>query len=295
MDSHYVPQMYLKGWQAGSGAPKKHNWVYEKNVLPKLNPYKKHAIKPDYYTDRTEKWLDKEIENKTAEIFVKLGNQKTLTSEEKLQLARFIFVMWNRVPSNIDGIGKTIEDLLIADQLRFLTSWKKHLGNLYDSIELIIRHPAMRKLTYSEMVERDNYGQSEKIANMKWWFLRAAPGMEFVTSDNPFCYSRDIGIGAGSNNPRSVFFGYFLFPIDKNTVLIATNIIQSGKDFKECSEDRVRHINRVIISNAQHQVYASIMSNELEEMVNIFIGKELEIKPKVNIINRPKFPKSGRF
>lgn len=295
MDSHYVPQMYLKGWQADSGAPSKHNWVYEKNVSPKLNPYKKHAFKPDYYSDKTEKWLDKEVENKTAGIFIKLGNQKALAAEEKLQLARFIFVMWNRVPSNIDGIGKTIEDLSIDNELRFLKKWKKYLGNLYDLTELIIRHPAMRKRTYSEMIERNSYGQIEKIANMKWRFLRVAPGMEFVASDNPFCYARDIGIGAGSDKPRSLFFGYLLFPIDKNTVLIATNISQPGKDFDECSEDRVRHINRVIIGNAQHQVYASILSNELEEMVNKFIGKELEIKPKINIINRPKFPNPRGF
>ena len=287
--------MYLKGWQVISGAPKKHNWVYEKNNSPELNPYKNHATQPDYYTDETERWLDKEIENKTAPILIKLGDQKVLTSEEKLQLARFIFVMWHRVPSNINGIGKNIEDLLIDDEFRFLKKWKKYLGVLYDLIELTIRLPAMRKLTYSEMIKRDNYGQSAKIENMNWRFLRTAPGFEFATSDNPFCYSRNIGIGAGSTVLKSRVFGYFLFPIDKNTVLIASNISQSGKDFDECNENRVKDINRRIISNAENQVYASIRSNELEETVNKHIGKELEIKHQINIINQPQFPKPKRF
>lgn len=131
MKSHYVPKMYLKGWQTVHEKREGQICVYEKRGKPAFKSIRRQVgFLPDYYTEEAEEWIAREIENKTAPLFAKMREETALTTAEKIQFSRFIFVLWFRVPYSINGFYKEIrEKITIEDTLKGTDTdlWLKNL------------------------------------------------------------------------------------------------------------------------------------------------------------------------
>jgi hypothetical protein len=267
--------MYLKGWETIANGRNKQICVYEKNLLPTFKSRKEEVgYRENYYLDKTEKWLDKELENKTSLIFEKLEKQLALDQEEKLKLAQFMFVIWQRVPFNIEGLFKDVNDLSLKHILAPFRKWQKVLGIKYNDFEKAYMTKERYKEVYSELLMRETLEQRSYITKMNWLFIKASQKNEFVISDNPFIFDRRIGIG-------NYLYGYILFPINRNTVLLCTHFKLPKNDYEECSKAINCDINRRIISNSYSQVYASFKSGKFSEFVNEFIGKDLSNKHSI--------------
>ncbi|MGB7208762.1 MAG: DUF4238 domain-containing protein [Pyrinomonadaceae bacterium] len=274
MNTHYIPRMYLKGWETRVNNQERQICVYERNKEPAYKSTKVVSSKQDYYSSETETWLDKELENRTDPILGKIIGKSVLSEEERSKLAQFIFVMWQRVPFHKDLLFKEINRMTVQHVLAEFRVMFENFGIKFDDIVKELTGPDRSRTTYSELVRRDKFGHSNQIANMKWVYLTASPGKEFVTSDNPFVYNGKTGIG----HPLE---GYFLFPINNKIILQATNFAVPEIDYQVCDEAKTQNINRRIIKNSYLQIYASAKNDELKKSVDELIATELP-KPRIS-------------
>lgn len=274
MKSHFIPKMYLKGWQTTYKNRHKQVCVYQKNQKSEFKSYKQQVgFLDDYYTDETEQWLDKELENKTAPIFEKMKNEESLNQEERIKLAQFMFTTLQRVPYNIEGLSRDINELAVEEILMPFRSWAKLFGIDFNELKNRYKSGERYKEIYSELIRRNTYKQSEYIANMNWLFIKAANEKEFVTSDNPFIYDKNIGIGK-----RKQLYSYILFPISKKIILLCSHFKLPEKNFEECNQERNLELNRRIVRYADTQVYSSYESANLADFVDNNIAKDLAVK-----------------
>jgi Protein of unknown function (DUF4238) len=98
MGHHYVPQQYLRNFQA----PERHEfiWVHDKEkVTASLAAIKNVAQIRRFYSQETEDRLAREVETPANRVIDKLLKDEKISSAERMQLAIYIGTMHRRVPS----------------------------------------------------------------------------------------------------------------------------------------------------------------------------------------------------
>lgn len=284
MHSHYVPKMYLKGWQTIHNNRNKQICIYSKEKSPEFKALKEVAWREDYYTDEAEKQLDRDLENKTTPVLTKVRQEYSLTEAERLSLSAFMFVQWFRVPFNIEGLFQQIRAITLPATIKEMELLKEVMKEEFKDLNLPeevfdwskLESKLHEKEVYSELLLRDKFGYKRKIQRMNWRFLKAAPGKKFVTSDNPFFFDRRIGL----NDPM---FSYFIFPISENLLLTGRLSNIPGKDFEPISAEKTDELNLSVIKNCDVEVFASIDDPSIAEMVDKYAGQAKSIKHKINI------------
>lgn len=281
MNSHYVPVMYLKGWETFQSNKRKQIFVYNGENGTVFKTIKQVASKEDYYTEETEIWLDREIENKTAPILKKIIEEKKWETNEKLQLSLFLLVLWSRVPYFTEGILNDIRKLSWPRTLSDLHLVRRELNKIGIADEVLeeafnedrLNTEEHKKKIYSKLLMRNNYRQDLAFAKMHWKLFEAPDGKEFVTSDNPVSFNREIGLG----NQES----YFHFPINKNLFLEGRYERTPGEYYEVVEPEKVDELNLNVIKNCDKEVYASINDSGIAEMVKKFAGTDRSIKVTV--------------
>lgn len=226
MGHHYVPQQYLRGFEAVDepGAI----WAYDKVLrrLAKL-PIKTIAQEAEFYDADVERELSERLEGPAQKALAKLRHQEPLSSDERLLAATYVATMMMRVPkqrakalkivpsamkSTLDGARATIHE------------WAKS----GDTDQALVA----RRLAEVDRLE-DQWAQApppdildrirspwptEKIVTlvdaMTWRIVRATEDESFLTSDNPACIFEAYGIG----KPESEI----AFPLASDTALLAS-------------------------------------------------------------------------
>lgn len=87
------------------------------------------------------------------------------------------------------------------------------------------------------------------VASMKWLYMRPACGSTYVTSDNPFFYFSNRGIG----NPYSEFS----IPLSSDLALLAVHGDYRDQTFATVKARDVRSINRRTVANATRFIYST--------------------------------------
>lgn len=279
MRSHFVPKMYLKSWQTIYNNREKQICVYRKGGKPEFKSLKRQVgWREDYYTSETEELLDQKIESKSEPILQKVIEEITLTSAEKIQLSRFMYVLWIRVPYHREGLFRQIREVTLPITRREMEITHESLKHLnlpeeaFDTKKL--ETPEHEKEIHSQLIMRLRYKQPLIFATMHWRVYKVAHGKEFVTSDNPFFYDRRLSLG----NPKS----YFIFPISKKLLLKGTRTRIPGQYYEQIGADQTDEFNREIIKNCDKEVYASVNDPGIARIVDKYAGDAASIKHEIN-------------
>lgn len=281
MLSHYVPKMYLKGWKTVHNKRQGQICVYKKGQKTEFKSIRRQVGgREDYYTKEAEEWLDREIESKTEPVLSKMIQETALTSAEKIQLSRFMFVLWFRVPFSIEGLYRDIrEKVTLPATIRDMETLRDSLKdlNLPDEVFNLekFKTPEHNKEIYSLLLMRNKYRQHMAFAQMHWRLFKAPPKKEFVTSDNPVFFDRRIGLG----NPNS----YFIFPISKNLLLEGRLTRIPGKYYEPIDAEKTDQLNLEVIRNCDQEVYASVNDAGIAQSVDECAGDGRSIKHEINV------------
>lgn len=94
MGQHYVPQFYLRGFAEGNTI-----WVHDKVACRSFASQPKAiANENKIYPDDLEAHLANEIETPANSVIHKTRNREALTEGDRLSLARYVVMLWKRVP-----------------------------------------------------------------------------------------------------------------------------------------------------------------------------------------------------
>lgn len=279
MISHFVPRMYLKGWQVEHNGRQRQICVYQKGNSPEFKSLREVACRDDYYTEATERHLDREMENKTAPVLKRIIRDKCLQSADKIQLSRFMATLWFRVPFNLEGLFQQIREVTLPETIKDMEKLRHQLKdfNLPDEVFDYERFttPEHNKMIYSELLQRDRYRTYLAFARMRWRVYEAAPGEEFVTSDNPVFFDRRIGLGHSQS--------FFVFPLNRHLLLEGRSSKTPGKHHEVAEAGKTDQFNREVIANCDREAYASINNVAIGDAVDEFASEARSIKHKINV------------
>ncbi|MBA4143970.1 MAG: DUF4238 domain-containing protein [Nitrosospira sp.] len=202
MGHHYVPQFYLKGFEFENGI-----WTYEKNGKPPFcTQIKSIANETNLYSGNLEGWLNNEIEIPAQTGIRNIRKHIIPTVDEKRALANYICIMWKRVPRHREYINEIFPE--VAAEIR---------SEIYSSIdELALKSSHLtpsiveeKKAFVATIIKKDENDLPAKywhqniesdrsvlvdiLLGMKWNYFYNEKH-QFLTSDNPLFYFKQIGI-----------------------------------------------------------------------------------------------------
>lgn len=226
MGHHYVPQHYLRGFEAIEEAVA--IWVYDKSLHRSTRvPIKTIAQEAEFYDVNVERELSERLEGPAQNSLTKLRRRESLTTNERLLAAAYIATMMMRVPKQRAKALKIVPTALkntLEEARATIHQWAKN-GDADQSV-VAARLADVERLEAewsssppADVVERiRSPWPTEKIVAlvdaMTWRIVRATQDEKFLTSDNPACIFEAYGIG----KPESEI----TFPLDSETALLAS-------------------------------------------------------------------------
>jgi len=284
-NAHTVTKGYLKGFTIKGKSSNKMICVYdkEKGGQPVIRSIKKYPTEEFYYAqedkegkltnDAMEQALGG-MENLVIPIIRSLrgrvGQKVELPGEEIGFLAFFVAISMTRVPSVREPIRKLNEEMA-----------KRVFNNLKDVGELpevpdILKGVSLKLVaknwaTLGPMITMaDEISQS--MVNKYWEFFLPAPGMTFVTSDNPVFFKCNENELMGPANPLSEI----CMPLRKDLALVCSPLTKvktsersqcHGLIFQFDEKDTVK-FNKDITWAARRYIFADFKSKEMVKLVS---------------------------
>jgi hypothetical protein len=282
---HHLPRFYLKGWATTVQSIPKRIWIYERGKSPRCSAIKTSAGRENMYSvvrsdgsldiETVEKYLAKS-ESKAGTVFPRIFRRQILEFFEKHMLASFISIMARRdtytfdafapanLPPLIPGFHKKMRD----DAYRI--SDPKLRKNYIDEVRKAIERAGdnINSLTSQAILESEPLARY--MSNEFNWSFLYSKTANFVTSDAPVVINRSKGI-------RSFSDGHVLFPISRNILLWMTRWPISDRLYFPVSDRVVSDLNVRLIKNAFREVYAITRSDEIQDLVDRFIGDGLPL------------------
>lgn len=287
---HYIPKYYLRGFESKEG---EFLWIYDKNkkiVFP--NTAENTGCESDFYsyvklsgqrdTNTYEDFLANRVESPANSVIRKLRNQEKITSKEKRILAKYMAIMIKRVPMSREMVENlkpnVIKEVAEDIELQFkiiekinpdlkdkIGERRRQVKNIFEKVKLETPKEVILKAmdTKNSMVE-------EALYNMNWRFL-ISKDLNFLTSDNPCFFFKDIGIGN--------FNSEVSFPISKNMVIFASWRNNIAESYYLVNSNIVKEINRRTIYNATRYVY----SPNNEDWIMYIIKKSMIKLNRINL------------
>lgn len=308
-NDHYVPQFYLRAFSI----PKKPGelYLYRRTKRPRSAGVRIVASDEDYYTIKSDipgvdkRVIDKlfqDMERESAPILKKLltTSKIELTAAEREQLSMFIAHLASRTPLS----QEKFRQLDSTTNLHFMKIFASNKEAFYkqmrengssdteEKLEEFRQHILDGGLSIKYEPEADDYFLKTQlqaaqwitpaIENKQWHILESITSRVFVTSDNPVTLIRpdyipmQLGVGFGNGN--------VILPLSPTRCLF----MDERKDARILKAQRhhVDFLNEHIVAGSHEQVFASVLSKDIEKAFNETVPGE---NSKVTILDAEEY------
>jgi hypothetical protein len=282
MGDHYIPQYYLKGF---AGKNKIDSiWAFRNGDPPFLTSIRKIAQEDDFYSREIEQLLANEVEGPANKVIQRIRERQSISHADKLTLAKYMMVMWKRVPENklrIKEKAPKIINPVVERVSRELAELRELHPEKSDAIEK--RYKELEEISNNKVdellhdiwlqtISPDKTAQSiDVLSQMTWRFMIADDEYYFITSDNPLFFFRWMGIGKERSEVS--------FPVTKNVALWATWRADINEGYFPARSQMVKELNRRTASISTQFLYSPYP----EEWINVLANKPKD-KIKLNRI-----------
>lgn len=203
MGDHYVPQYYLRGF-----AEDDRLWAYDREECRKFETQPKSiANETGMYGEDLEAILANEVEHPAKPAIEKVRARQRLDADDREALARYIAMLWKRVPRGrervAEGMPEVAEDLRRRYTAAFATVAAEN-PSLADRAALRTKelHAALDKClvdpspVWRDVLRKEHTSTNlvEALLRMNWRFL-CSDRLQFLTCDNPVFFFESEGIG----------------------------------------------------------------------------------------------------
>lgn len=260
MGHHYVPQRYLKNFEA-VGHPGC-IWMHDKkDAIARCIPIKNTAQAPGYYSNDDESRLANEVEGPANDLISRLIKGDRINLLERVSVTDYVGTMMRRVPQRrrkaMEMAHQVMDDVFGAirsDFEAFAT------GTEFDPELIMTKVDELNKIDEEykvsppeEIIEKViNPWPSELICStlfdMHWRILRAKGLQQFITTDNPVFFSECNGIGSEDSE--------LFMPLSSSHVLHGHwKSSKCGLSFEDASERIVRRINSIMATQVERLAF----------------------------------------
>ncbi|MDZ4073131.1 MAG: DUF4238 domain-containing protein [Hylemonella sp.] len=256
MGHHFVPQFYLKGFEASGRI-----WAYDK-LESRCFPTQAKSIANEtgMYSEDIESFLATKIEDPAKPAITKVRVRERLSEEDRLALAKYVVTLWKRVPRGRERALSKMPEVAdqvhanLREELDQLEISKPELKERIDGLrqqaeQIIARHkqnPAP-ELWYQGLQSETGPQIVETMLSMHWVFLWSG-SQQFLTSDNPVFFFEHEGIGSPSSE--------LTLPLSSSLALWATRSPRTTGGHLNATPNAVREINRRTAHNSERFLYA---------------------------------------
>lgn len=247
MGDHYIPKYYLK--QFADSTRKDSIWVFRNGNLPFITAIRKIAQEDEFYSNQVEKLLANEVEDPVKKIFNKIQERKSISQDEKISFAKYMMVMWKRVPRTkewmkmksseimdpvFERFKKRLDELQLQnpEKTDFIEKQQKELQNL----QVNKGDGLIQDIWLSSIPPEKTPLPIEILSKMTWRFMIAETENFFITSDNPLFFFPWMGIGKEESEVT--------FPITKDIALWASWRKDLREGFFQARNQMVKEVNR---------------------------------------------------
>jgi hypothetical protein len=217
MGHHFVPQRYLRGFQAR--AKPDWIWMYDKEKITcKLLPIKEVAQIAGFYTQEVEDELNRKVEIPGGDVIDKIKRGEAIDEMDRRNLTYHIATMIRRVPRNRDKaygvIPKALTEMAVEMKELFEQEYKE--GRI--SAEVLAKRVAEVEATAQKFIANPPPDVTSVIETpwpfasmlfiihgMYWRMFKTTGPSFFITSDNPAAFFDDKGMGLGHQDCELVF------------------------------------------------------------------------------------------
>jgi Protein of unknown function (DUF4238) len=206
MGHHYVPQRYLKGFEA-LGNPG-FIWTFDKmKESLRCLPIDKVAQSAGFYEKQVESDLANQVEGPGSDVIDKIRRGESITEEDRMHLTYYVATMIRRVPvareKALNMVPQVLTDVakrtrsLFEEAARFGTIDRVTLATKLAEVDAIEKkfqnHPPAPVL---EKIETPWPFESMLliIHSMYWRILRTDGPSYFLSSDNPAYFFYGMGL-----------------------------------------------------------------------------------------------------
>jgi len=197
---HYLPQYYLKGFVTSDNCL----WSYEKGTGNKYcGNTERMANITNLYSPRMESYLANKIEGPANPVLDKIRRREQVTEEDKVVFAKYMSVMWKRVPAVRNQLNKMAPDLAnkisnkLNEQLDEMACLRPSKLEVYKKegkrqiraiLDRYVKSPP-DSIWWKNIPPEKTPKVSAALDEMKWTFLTFDENSSFLTCDNPIFYN----------------------------------------------------------------------------------------------------------
>ena len=260
MGQHYVPQQYLKGFEA----PEEPGtvWTYDKDnkVLARI-PIKVIAQERGYYDTVTENELSIIVEGPALRALRRLRHHEPLSVEDRARMALYAATMMMRVPIRRRKALEMVPSILASTVSGFraqLEKWAqssnvnkalvaRRLSELEHAKDRFARDPppAVVEQIHSPW---PRWQYVDLVFSMMWRVVVTDSANRFLTSDNPAFFFEAYGLG----RPEAEI----TFPLASDVALLMSWQGPRGRFmFVQAKPRLVGEVNRRVASGAEQFVF----------------------------------------
>lgn len=270
MGNHYIPKKYLRHFSDNEGKI----WVYDKQEGKIFRPgVRVIANEIGMYSEKVEKDLNNLVEIPTHRVFEKIHSRRPLSTEDRHSLAKYMVVLWKRVPAarerflkSFSVVADNYKQQITADIAAYI---KVDPSSQYDLESFLVKAKA-----YVEILKADpppdfwykgfnlsEFAVSEEATLSMHWVFLCSEKHQFLTSDNPIFFFANEGLG----RPQSEL----TFPISSSVALWVTRQPGRKVGYVMSTPKEVREINRRTAFNSTRFVF----SKKNEDWIGPFTRK----------------------
>jgi len=255
MGHHYLPQYYLRGFEEDGCI-----WAHDR-LECRTFPTRVRSIANEngLYSDELEAWLNTEVEQPAQPALQRLRTRQSLTPEDRLALAKYMVVMWKRVPEGrslalqrlpnvIDEVHADLDMQLDALELREpnlteqVARWRQKIAEVINKQ----RSDPAPDIWYRTIHSQSGPRVVDAILSMQWNCLYTDYA-QFLTSDNPIFFFASEGVGRPTSE--------LSFPLSSSVVLWASRATNLSGEYLQASPTAIREINRRTVYNSTRFLY----------------------------------------
>lgn len=257
MGHHYVPQYYLRGFGEEGRV-----WIHDRAQTRSFqSSVKSVANEVGMYSEDVEAHLANNVEAPARAAFEKIRSRQAISEADRFALARYIMVLWKRVPKGrkraleripecADEVHEELKAEIEAAVLQDTNlSWRA--TTLLSQIDLVIEREKVnpsKEIWYRGFEPPEGSDSVSALLSMNWVFL-CSDKHQFLTSDNPVFFFEHEGIGRPTSE--------LSFPVSSSVALWATRHQISPGTFLNASRSAVKQINRRTAHNSARFVFSS--------------------------------------
>jgi hypothetical protein len=271
MGHHYTPKAYLRRFTNADGGL----WLHDRKRSVS-NPTTVDGVGHEVglYSPKVESDLNLLVETPAHPVFEKIVSRQPLSAEDRRVLAKYIIVMYKRVPiardrnlANIPALADELQTTLLRelDELSetdpTFDQWGEASRNEVKTYLKRVKENPSPALWYNNIRPAKAGRAEQTLLSMNWVFLHSKE-LQYLTSDNPVFIFDEIGIA----NPASEL----TFPISSSIALWATWQNEPDGSHRVALPAAVKQINRRTVHSSKRFVF----SRDNEPWIMPFITKD---------------------